>query len=52
MKKALRQLAAGRGKAEGGHFLGVANEEEAGGEDRVVPSFAFEGGYFREFCEP
>ena len=51
-EKALRLLAAGRGKAEGGHFLGVADEEEAGGEDWVVPGFAFEGGDFGEFGEP
>lgn len=46
------RLAVGRGKAESGHFLGVADEEEAGGEDGVVPGFAFEGRDFGEFGKP
>ena len=43
---------AGRGKAEGGHFPAVADEEEARSEDGVVPGFAFESGDFGEFGEP
>jgi hypothetical protein len=51
-KLALRQSAAGGGKAKGSHFLSVANEEEFGNEDRVVPRFAFESGHLGELGEP
>ena len=44
-------LPIGSGKAEGGHFLGIADEHEAGGDNGVVPGLALEGGHLGELGE-